>query len=161
MSFELPRAARALRFSGELHDPSTPADGALGVARVPLARPRPLTAARVAAFGVDDDEQPTRVHPSALAPAANRNLEANPRPVPSFRPAPPVPLARAQAGAAGSAKERRHRAAPKVQAGHACLRSTPRGLSAFAWVCLAVIGAAVSFHAAPPLASRLGLVAAR
>jgi hypothetical protein len=137
----------------------------------------------VAAFGVDDDEQPTHVHPSALAPAApperiaprtrdvamvrdegrtrHRAIEANPRPIPNFRAAPAVLPVLARAGSAASAKDRRRRAAPTVQTGHARRPSAPRGLSALAWVCLAIIGAAISFHAAPPLASRLGLVAAR
>lgn len=174
MSFELPRAARALRFSGELQVPKTPpeggADGAFGGAPAPLARPRPLTPARAAAFRPeafpDDDESPTRVHPSALAPVATPApvfatepappRRPGPRPIPNFRPAASVSPAPAKVP---SRSRRKSTTKASRQKRRALLGA--RSLPMLVWVCLAIIAGAISFHAAPPLATRLGLVAQR
>ena len=158
MSFELPRAPRQLRFTGafgareERPAGAWETDGPDGETPSPiLARPRPNALRQAAEAFEPEDEQPTRVHPSALAAEPPR-----PRPIPNWRPAPsPQP--------AGAAKRASSRGRRPVKTGPSSRKRSAamRGLPLVAWVVLAVLGGMLSFHVAPPLVERLALLTPR
>lgn len=160
MSFELPRAARQLRFTGAHGAGGRAAPGAWETEgprdETPspvLARPRPNAIRQVAQAFEPEDEQPTRVHaPSAPPEPAPRPA---PRPIPNFRPALPAPVL--------VEKRPSSRARRSVKTGPSSRKRSiaARGVPMVAWLVLAVLGGALSFHVAPPLVDRLALLAPR
>lgn len=182
MSFELPRAARDLRFTGPIRATDDPArSGGAG----PLARPRPVreapprptpipreAQARGATVAplpweLDEDEQPTTVARSPLssapllrdAPAPPANARAGrhamgppPRAIPNFRPSAPASEPRA---IPRKPRDRSKATGPSRRKRGLSLRRLPL----FAWVLLSILAGAVSFHVAPPLVGKIGAIA--
>lgn len=156
MAFDLPRAARQLRFTGPVR-----AAGTAVPATKPLARPRPTPPGPAVPWQPDEDDVPTTVARSPLssdpaypppmtspAPRAKNAKSSrsakSPRPIPNFRPAPPA-AGRPARGGTQTRPSKRKRA----------MRSLPL----FAWILLSVVAGAISFHLVPPLADKIAVVA--
>lgn len=188
MSFELPRAARDLRFTGPIRATDDP--GRQGVpGTVPLARPRPVREApppqrqapapraRDGAHArggshaplpweLDEDEQPTTV---ARSPLASDPILRDPPPHANARAArhalgpPPRAIPNFRPSAPASAPRaipQKPRDRSKATGPSRRKRALSLGrLPLFAWVLLSILLGAISFHVAPPLVGKIGALA--